>query len=101
MFWNRSLRLVLEVVDRRRSPRQLSRILAPSVLESVARLAISDNPHHRSGSAAVHRAHTRAVSAQAAEVCATYLRGRKCYAVAGRVERTDEAGWTITALHVV
>jgi hypothetical protein len=41
------------------------------------------------------------VSESTAEVCATYTRGTQTFAVAGRIDHTDETGWTVTALHVV
>ena len=53
------------------------------------------------GGAAVHRTHVQAVSESTAEVCATYTRGTQTFAVAGRIDRTDGTGWTVTALHVV
>jgi len=101
IFWNRSLRLVLETVDRRRNPRQLKGVLTPSVLEVVARLYTSDFSARKLGGAAVHRTHVQAVSESTAEVCATYTRGTQTFAVAGRIDRTDGRGWTVTALHVV
>ncbi|MBT2271823.1 Rv3235 family protein [Rhodococcus qingshengii] len=101
IFWNRSLRLVLETVDRRRNPRQLKGVLTPSVLEVVARLYTSDSSARKLGGAAVHRTHVQAVSESTAEVCATYTRGTQTFAVAGRIDHTDETGWTVTALHVV
>ncbi|MBJ7479138.1 MAG: hypothetical protein JHC75_15885 [Rhodococcus sp.] len=101
IFWNRSLRLVLETVDRRRNPRQLKGVLTPSVLEVVARLYTSDFSARKLGGAAVHRTHVQAVSESTAEVCATYTRGTQTFAVAGRIDRTDGTGWTVTALHVV
>ena len=101
IFWNRSLRLVLETVDRRRNPRQLKGVLTPSVLEVVAQLYTSDSSARKLGGAAVHRTHVQAVSESTAEVCATYTRGTQTFAVAGRIDHTDETGWTVTALHVV
>ncbi|MCD2103941.1 Rv3235 family protein [Rhodococcus erythropolis] len=101
IFWNRSLRLVLETVDRRRNPRQLKGVLTPTVLEVVARLYTSDSAARKMGGAAVHRTHVQAVSESAAEVCATYTRGTQTFAVAGRIDRADGTGWTVTALHMV
>ena len=101
IFWNRSLRLVLETVDRRRNPRQLSGVLTPGVLEVVARLYTSDYSARKMGGAAVHRTHVQAVSERTAEVCATYTRGKQTFAVAGRIDHADGTGWTVTALHVV
>ncbi|MFC8933331.1 Rv3235 family protein [Rhodococcus sp. NPDC057135] len=101
IFWNRALRLVLETVDRRRNPRQLSGVLTPGVLEVVARLYTSDYSARKMGGAAVHRTHVQAVSERTAEVCATYTRGKQTFAVAGRIDHADGTGWTVTALHVV
>ncbi|MDI9899694.1 Rv3235 family protein [Rhodococcus sp. IEGM 1409] len=101
IFWNRSLRLVLETVDRRRNPRQLKGVLTPTVLEVVARLYTSDFSARKLGGAAVHMTHVQAVSERTAEVCATYTRGKQTFAVAGRIDHTDGTGWTVTALHVV
>ncbi|MDV6274221.1 Rv3235 family protein [Rhodococcus erythropolis] len=101
IFWNRSLRLVLETVDRRRNPRQLRGVLTPTVLEVVARLYTSEFSARKLGGAAVHMTHVQAVSERTAEVCATYTRGKQTFAVAGRIDHADGTGWTVTALHVV
>ncbi|MDI9918915.1 Rv3235 family protein [Rhodococcus sp. IEGM 1379] len=101
IFWNTSLRLVLEVLDQRRNPLHLRALLSPTVLEIVRRLAISDNPTRDLGAARTHRTHVHAASPSAAEVCATYRRGNRTFAIAARIENTNAEGWMITALHVV
>lgn len=101
IFWNRSLRLVLEVLDQRRNPAHLKAVLAPTVMELVQRLSTSQNPARELGSALTHRTHVHAASAHAAEVCATYRRGGRTFAIAARIENPDDNGWTVTALHVV
>lgn len=101
IFWNTSLRLVLEVLDQRRNPRHLKALLSPTVLELVRRLAISDNPTRDLGAARTHRTHVHAASPSAAEVCATYQRGNRTFAIAARIENTNAEGWIVTALHVV
>ncbi|MCJ0903561.1 Rv3235 family protein [Rhodococcus sp. ARC_M6] len=101
IFWNTSLRLVLEVLDQRRNPGHLKALLSPTVLELVRRLAISDNPTRDLGVARTHRTHVHAASPSAAEVCATYQRGNRTFAIAARIENTNAEGWIVTALHVV
>ncbi|WP_424807557.1 Rv3235 family protein [Rhodococcus sp. 27YEA15] len=99
-FWTRSLRLMLEALDRRRPPRQLAGVLAPTVLDLITRLAVAENPGRRLGGARLYRSHTQASSHDAAEVCATYRRGDRTFAIAGKVERNAAGNWAITALHL-
>ncbi|WP_258956847.1 Rv3235 family protein [Rhodococcus globerulus] len=101
VFWNTSLRLVLEVLDQRRSPAHLKSVLSPTVMELVQRLSISHDPTRRLGAARTHRTHVNTASPHAAEVCATFRRGPRTFAIAARIENTDNKGWMVTALHVV
>ncbi|TSD48162.1 hypothetical protein FFI94_019915 [Rhodococcus sp. KBS0724] len=98
VFWNTSLRLVLEVLDQRRSPAHLKSILSPTVMELVQRLSISHDPTRGLGAA---RTHVNTTSPHAAEVCATFRRGPRTFAIAAKIENTDNKGWMVTALHVV
>ncbi|MGG7102970.1 Rv3235 family protein [Rhodococcus sp. 24CO] len=101
VFWNTSLRLVLEVLDQRRSPAHLKSVLSPTVMELVQRLSVSHDPTRGLGAARTHRTHVNTASPCAAEVCATFRRGPRTFAIAARIENTDNKGWMVTALHVV
>ncbi|MFE4501230.1 Rv3235 family protein [Rhodococcus sp. NPDC056743] len=101
VFWNTSLRLVLEVLDRKRNPAHLKRVLSPTVMELVQRLALSHDPLRGLGAARTHKTHVSTASPHAAEVCATYTRGSQTFAIAAKIENTDNKGWMVTALHVV
>ncbi|MCX5046716.1 Rv3235 family protein [Aldersonia sp. NBC_00410] len=115
LFAEQSLRLVLEVLDRRRPPQQLRAVLGRSLIEAV--LAASVNPPGRSlGTARLQRVHVRpvdsfairsalsrpAVIAPAAEVFGHYARGAgggRVFAVAGRIG-TGKTGLVFDALQI-
>lgn len=104
MFADAVLRRVLEVVDRRRPVGQLRGLLAASLIDAVQTLA----RHPQAGGAAVLRRvrlrSTGSGAAQdlpvhAAEVFATYTRGPRVRAIAGRIELV--AGrWQVVALQI-
>lgn len=95
----RLLTLVLEVVDGRRAPARLERVLAPGVHLQVTRLAAARGaeardgargaPRHPSALRTVTVAVSPPVTAEAhasvVEVCATYTRGRRMRAMAARI----------------
>ncbi|MHC9291373.1 Rv3235 family protein [Mycobacterium sp. LTG2003] len=95
-FADMALRRVLEVVDRRRPPAQLRTLMNPLLFDVVVTLARS-----RHGAAAtLRRVRLRAVTdPAAAEVFATYTRGTRVRAIAGRVEFRS-GRWQLTALQI-
>lgn len=100
-FADVTLRHVLEVVDRRRPLTQLRHALRPALLDAVAAHARMPSA---GGAAVLRRVRLRAVAAgtaepSAAEVFATYTRGRRVRAVAGRVEVVD-GRWQLVALQL-
>ncbi|TQF66069.1 hypothetical protein FK531_19590 [Rhodococcus spelaei] len=105
-FTETALRLTLEVLDRRRQPLQLRRLLAPAPADLVAALARAGSPAGRLGVAQLQRVHLRSTGPDVAEVFGTYARGDRTFAIAGRVERRPAApgrnrdGWLITSLQV-
>lgn len=94
-----ALRLVLEVLDRRRRPQHLAPFADAVVVDAAARLARTGPPGHALGAAALRRIHITAAGTDAAEVCATYERGRRTLAIAGRFEARGGT-WVCTALHL-
>ncbi|HZQ30283.1 MAG TPA: Rv3235 family protein [Mycobacterium sp.] len=104
MFADAVLRGVLEVVDGRRSFAQLRPLLADGIADSIITLARSS--HSGGGLAAkLRRVQLRIVDADgdAAEVFATYCRGDRVRAIAGRIECAEVRGrrrWRLVALHV-
>ncbi|SDD89337.1 Rv3235 family protein [Rhodococcus tukisamuensis] len=104
-FAETALRLVLEVLDRRRQPPQLRAVLSPAVVDLVAALTHAAPPANRLGGAQLQRVHLRPNGPDVAEVFGTYARGDRVFAIAGRVERTPAApqargGWCVTSLQV-
>jgi hypothetical protein len=92
---------VLEVTDRRRPVAQLRPLVTPALFDAVAALTRTGS---REGTAVLRRVRLRAAElvdgeVAAAEVFATYSRGARVRAIAGRVELV--AGrWTVTALQI-
>ncbi|WP_182359320.1 Rv3235 family protein [Tomitella gaofuii] len=94
-----TLRLVLEVLDLRRRPEHLEGFADTAVLGMVRKLARTSPPGRQLGSAVLRRIHIASAGPGAAEICATYVRGRRTLAIAGRFERKRGA-WVCTALHL-
>lgn len=102
-FAEQALRLILEVVDRRRHPAQLRTVAAPAVVDVVHYLVRSGPTASRLGTATGVRVRVRPVRPDAAEVFGTYNRGGRVFAVAARIERgggAHPAGWAITSLQI-
>jgi hypothetical protein len=103
-FADIALRRVLEVIDRRRPIAQLRPLLTPALLDMVFTLTRGDGPDK---AAVLRRVRLRTASvderephgAMAAEVFATYTRGRRVRAIAGRIE-AREGRWRMVALQV-
>lgn len=99
-FAERAVRVVLEVLDRRRPDTQLEAVLDPVLHDA---LAPTRSAHPDAGSAILLRTRLRAVDADTAELFGSYTRGHRVLAVAGRVSRTAPTrraphGWLITSL---
>ena len=103
-FTDAALRRVLEVIDRRRPIAQLRPMLTPPLLDMVFTLARSAGAER---AAVLRRVRLQAAAvderdphqAVAAEVFATYTRGRRVRAIAGRIEVT-EGRWRMVALQI-
>jgi hypothetical protein len=103
-FADVALRRVLEVIDRRRPIAQLRPMLAPPLLDMVFTLARGAGPEK---AAVLRRVRLRCATVDvaephrptAAEVFATYTRGRRVQAIAGRIELV-EGRWRMVALQV-
>lgn len=101
-FADAALRGVLEVIDRRRPAAQLRTLLTANLFDSLPGMAATLRTLRRDGAAAaLYRVRLQPVngSSSAAEVFATYRRGPRMHAIAGRIEVTD-AGWQVVALHI-
>lgn len=95
-FADMALRRVLEVVDRRRPPSQLRSLMSQLLLDAV----VASTASRHVTTASLRRVGLRpAASPEAAELFATYTRGARVRAIAGRIElRSDR--WQLTALQL-
>lgn len=101
MFADAALRRVLEVSDRRRPMAQLRPLVTPTLFD-----AMSSWPHHTrsDGTAALRRVRLRTAREQdgvptAVEVFATFSRGPRLHAAAGRIEILG-GRWQFVALQL-
>ncbi|KLI07708.1 hypothetical protein ACT17_11070 [Mycolicibacterium conceptionense] len=95
-FADMALRRVLEVADRRRPPAQLRSLMSQLLLDAVVAAA---TPRHPT-TASLRRVGLRpAASSEAAELFATYTRGARVRAIAGRIELRS-GRWQVTALQL-
>jgi hypothetical protein len=103
-FADAVLRRVLEVIDRRRPIAQLRPMLTPPLLDMVFTLTRAAGP---AKAAVLRRVRLRTAALDddephqptAAEVFATYTRGQRVQAVAGRIE-VAQGRWRMVALQV-
>lgn len=99
-FAEQVLRLLLEVVDRRRSATHLRAFTDAKALAAVNTMLAQDSaPGRGLGTAALTRVSLTSVEAGAAEVFATYQRGPRTLAIAGRVE-TRKGSWRLVAVRL-
>ncbi|MFI9407377.1 Rv3235 family protein [Nocardia sp. NPDC052316] len=100
-FAHRVLRCALEVLDRHRPLAHLGAIADPPVV-SMVRTVVKGGfvPGAELGTAVLRRVDVVMVTGAAAELCASYDRGHRHYALAARIART-RAGWRLTALRVL
>ena len=105
--------MALEVVDRRRAPQHTKGAFPPHLMEMLRTLARDGVPGRHLGPARVHRLHIQAADPGRAghgsdddrtpvdyEVCATYARGPRLFAVAARI-RVAPTGASCAALRLV
>jgi Family of unknown function (DUF6459) len=103
-FADAALRRVLEVIDRRRPVAQLRPLLAGGLVDSLLSLRSAQG---REGTATLRSLRVQVAAGSppeaAAEVSATYSRGRRIHAIACRVEQVRlpaGARWEVVALHI-
>ena len=103
-FADRTLRAVLEVIDRRRNPARLGASVSPSVTGMAGALASSAVPGRHLGVAVLVRVQVALTGADTAEVFGSYSRGNRYFAVAARVHHRRRPGgvhtWTLTSLRL-
>ncbi len=100
---DRAMRMLIEVIDRRRSADQLSVLFSTPMIDLVRTIVRNPPPGRRLGFAAVHRVHVVYRSDVSAEVFGSYTRGPRMFAFAGRIELAVDPrhpGWTVTSLRV-
>ncbi|CCQ17091.1 putative uncharacterized protein [Rhodococcus sp. AW25M09] len=100
---DRAMRMLIEVIDRRRSADQLSALFTASTIDLVRTIVRNPPPGRRLGFAAVHRVHVVYQSEVSAEIFGSYTRGPRMFAFAGRIELAIDPrrpGWTVTSLRV-
>jgi hypothetical protein len=95
MFADAALRRVLEVADRRRPIAQLRPLVTPALMDTVT--ALTRVP--QTAAATLRRVRVRMVDGESAEMFATYNRGNRIRAIAGRIEQVDDR-WRIVALQI-
>jgi hypothetical protein len=95
MFADAALRRVLEVADRRRPIAQLRPLVTPALIDTVT--ALTRIP--QTAAATLRRVRVRMVDGESAEMFATYNRGNRIRAIAGRIEQVDDR-WRIVALQI-
>ncbi len=103
VFADATLRRVLEVIDRRRPIAQLRPLLAPALIDTI--VALTRAPAGRDGAAVLRRVRLRTAGHDdagpgAAEVFATYTRGRRVRAIAARIEVSRADRWQLVALQI-
>jgi hypothetical protein len=101
VFADTALRRVLEVTDRRRPVAQLRPLVTPALFDAVVAVTRTGSSE---GTAVLRRVRLRRAATidgdvTAAELFATYSRGRRVRAIAGRVELV-KGRWTVTALQI-
>jgi len=101
------VRIALEVVDGLRPPHRATGAFPPALVEVLTELARQGVPGRTLGNGRLHRVHVQAADPDAPhgagaeyEVCATYARGPRLFAVAARV-RLTRTGALCTALRLV
>lgn len=101
-----AIRLALEVLDLRRSPRQLRPLLTDPMIDVVQAHSRALAARSRSGTATLRRLRVQLQGTGTAEIFGTYSRGTRTFAYAARMERRRvhtgcAPAWTITQLQLV
>ncbi|MFY2788198.1 Rv3235 family protein [Rhodococcus sp. MALMAid1271] len=99
----RAMRVLIEVIDRRRSADQLSGLFTASMIDLVRTIVRNPPPGRRLGLATISRVHVVYRSEVSAEIFGSYTRGPRMFAFAGRIELAIDPrrpGWTVTSLRV-
>lgn len=91
------LRLALEILDRRRRPEQLKGMATQPVIDALTALSLAAPPGRELGTAVLRKIRIVSAGDRAAEICASYARGPRVFAIAGRVERRRDR-WVATTL---
>lgn len=101
--------MALEVVDRQRPPHQTGAAFPTHLVEMLRTLARVGVPGQALGPARIHRVHITSAGPSSGdanevdsgeyEVCATYARGPRLFAVAARI-RVTATGAACTALRL-
>jgi hypothetical protein len=81
-----AIKLVLEVLNRRRPVAQLSAVAVPHIIDQFRALLMS-GPDRGAPPATLLRVHTQSVRPDAAEITVVYSRGSRVLAMGARVER--------------
>ncbi|MEV3961666.1 Rv3235 family protein [Nocardia sp. NPDC050193] len=101
-FATTSVRILLEVLDRRRPVAQLTALCAPGLVSAIGSLVAGDHaPGRALGSAVPGTVRLFQVQERAAEMVATYQRGPRRLVLAGRIERGRTTPWKVTALRIL
>ncbi|WP_278263110.1 Rv3235 family protein [Nocardia sp. AG03] len=99
-FAEQAVRSLLEVIDRRRTLAQLDALVDQRVLSAVETILRRDLAPGRSlGAATAINVRLTSRETDAAEMFATYQRGKRTLALAGRVEITTR-GWRLVAMRL-
>ncbi|MFI2282550.1 Rv3235 family protein [Nocardia beijingensis] len=100
-FAESAVRIVLEVLDRRRPVPQLA-VVADATVVAAVRTVLDAGfvPGRGLGVAVPIRVSVVLVDARTAEIFAAYARGGRRFALAGRIVRSRSAGWRLTALRI-
>ncbi|MFI5715652.1 Rv3235 family protein [Nocardia sp. NPDC051750] len=99
-FAGRTLRILLEILDRRRPVAQLTTLCAPALIHTVGSLVAGDHvPSRTLGAAVLTKYRLFPAGDHVFELVAMYERGPRCLVLAGRVEHT-KTGWKVTALRL-
>ncbi len=99
-FAGRAIRILLEVLDRRRPVAQLNSLCVPALVHTVGALVAGDHaPSRTLGAAVLTKFRLFPADDHAFELIAMYQRGPRRLALAGRVEHTA-TGWKLTALRL-
>ncbi|MFC6013031.1 Rv3235 family protein [Nocardia lasii] len=97
-FTEQVLRLLLEVIDRRRPPQHLREFAEPKALAAVTTMLTQDSaPGRALGTAALTRVRLTPAESGGAEVFASYQRGPRTLAIAGRID-TVKGRWRLVAV---